>query len=99
MRNEEKMVRDRGFEPLTPSVSRKCSTTELTAPGESKDRYETLCFHRSFATFCVGQALSFRPVWQGQKHARSGQKSERKCPTISRAAHEKQNQARPGRSP
>src|SRR5260221_599628 len=25
------MVRDRGFEPLTPSVSRKCSTTELTA--------------------------------------------------------------------
>jgi hypothetical protein len=26
------MVRDRGFEPLTPSVSRKCSTTELTAP-------------------------------------------------------------------
>ena len=29
--NVEKMVRDRGFEPLTPSVSRKCSTTELTA--------------------------------------------------------------------
>src|SRR5437867_888002 len=28
------MVRDRGFEPLTPSVSRKCSTTELTAPPE-----------------------------------------------------------------
>src|SRR5438874_596082 len=27
----ERMVRDRGFEPLTPSVSRKCSTTELTA--------------------------------------------------------------------
>ncbi len=25
------MVRDRGFEPLTPSVSRRCSTTELTA--------------------------------------------------------------------
>ena len=25
------MVRDRGFEPLTPSVSRKCSTPELTA--------------------------------------------------------------------
>jgi hypothetical protein len=30
------MVRDRGFEPLTPSVSRKCSTTELTAqPGNN----------------------------------------------------------------
>src|SRR5437879_5948331 len=29
------MVRDRGFEPLTPSVSRKCSTTELTAQPES----------------------------------------------------------------
>ena len=26
------MVRDTGFEPVTPSVSRKCSTTELTAP-------------------------------------------------------------------
>lgn len=26
-----RMVRDRGFEPLTPSVSRRCSTTELTA--------------------------------------------------------------------
>ena len=25
------MVRDRGIEPLTPSVSRKCSTPELTA--------------------------------------------------------------------
>ena len=25
------MVRDRGLEPLTPSVSRKCSTSELTA--------------------------------------------------------------------
>jgi hypothetical protein len=27
----KEMVRDRGFEPLTPSVSRKCSATELTA--------------------------------------------------------------------
>ena len=27
-----RMVRDRGFEPLTPSVSRRCSTTEPTAP-------------------------------------------------------------------
>ena len=26
-----KMVRDRGFEPLTPSVSRKCSPPELSA--------------------------------------------------------------------
>lgn len=25
------MVRDRGLEPLTPSVSGRCSTTELTA--------------------------------------------------------------------
>ena len=30
------MVRDRGFEPLTPSVSRKCSTTELTAQNRFK---------------------------------------------------------------
>ena len=28
---EEKVVRGRGFEPLTPSVSGRCSTTELTA--------------------------------------------------------------------
>jgi hypothetical protein len=26
-----KMVRDTGFEPVTPAVSRQCSTTELTA--------------------------------------------------------------------
>ncbi len=26
-----KMVRDTGFEPVTPSVSGRCSTTELTA--------------------------------------------------------------------
>ena len=26
-----KMVRDTGFEPVTPTVSRWCSTTELTA--------------------------------------------------------------------
>ncbi len=26
------MVRDTGFEPVTPAVSRQCSTTELTAP-------------------------------------------------------------------
>ncbi len=25
------MVRDTGFEPVTPAVSRQCSTTELTA--------------------------------------------------------------------
>jgi hypothetical protein len=35
---EGEMVRDRGFEPLTPSVSRKCSTTELTAQCPLKDR-------------------------------------------------------------
>ena len=28
----EEMVRDTGFEPVTPAVSRQCSTTELTAP-------------------------------------------------------------------
>ena len=27
------MVRDTGFEPVTPSVSGRCSTTELTALG------------------------------------------------------------------
>ncbi len=27
----EEMVRDTGFEPVTPSVSGRCSTTELTA--------------------------------------------------------------------
>jgi hypothetical protein len=28
---KEKMVRDTGFEPVTPTVSMWCSTTELTA--------------------------------------------------------------------
>src|SRR5260370_5613079 len=42
------MVRDRGFEPLTPSGSRKCSTTELTAPPMPEDRLGTLCFSWSF---------------------------------------------------
>jgi hypothetical protein len=41
---EGEMVRDRGFEPLTPSVSRKCSTTELTAQPWLKDREEPLIF-------------------------------------------------------
>lgn len=35
----EKMVRDSGFEPLTPSVSGKCSTTELTAQAPKEGRY------------------------------------------------------------
>ena len=29
------MVRDTGFEPVTPSVSGRCSTTELTAQSEA----------------------------------------------------------------
>ena len=29
------MVRDTGFEPVTPTVSRWCSTTELTAQSAS----------------------------------------------------------------
>ena len=32
------MVRDTGFEPVTPSVSGRCSTTELTALGLSPHR-------------------------------------------------------------
>ena len=31
MNGDQKMVRDTGFEPVTPSVSGRCSTTELTA--------------------------------------------------------------------
>jgi hypothetical protein len=43
--NTDKMVRDRGFEPLTPSVSRKCSTTELTAqPGGMPERQVEICW-------------------------------------------------------
>ncbi len=37
--SESNMVRDRGFEPLTPSVSRKCSTTELTAQAAKAGGY------------------------------------------------------------
>src|SRR6266487_1972070 len=43
------MVRDRGFEPLTPSVSRKCSTTELTAlPESTQHPTKTLCQQADF---------------------------------------------------
>ena len=45
------MVRDRGFEPLTPSVSRKCSTTELTARPESTLRNR----------FCLSVMLTLSP--------------------------------------
>ena len=34
-RKNGRMVRDTGFEPVTPSVSGRCSTTELTALGLS----------------------------------------------------------------
>src|SRR5689334_22613982 len=41
------VVRDRGFEPLTPSVSRKCSTTELTAQAHSY-AIGQLCIRRRY---------------------------------------------------
>lgn len=37
-----KMVRDTGFEPVTPAVSRQCSTTELTAPSVMGGHYRQL---------------------------------------------------------
>ena len=46
------MVRDRGFEPLTPSVSRKCSTTELTAQVEMTAKtYVQFNLEATFFTF------------------------------------------------
>src|SRR5436189_110638 len=42
--HSQEMVRDTGFEPVTPSVSRKCSTTELTAQPEPKDLPKPLIF-------------------------------------------------------
>jgi hypothetical protein len=44
------MVRDRGFEPLTPSVSRKCSTTELTA----HPSWQTETMFRGLSQFLQG---------------------------------------------
>ncbi len=65
---EPKMVRDRGFEPLTPSVSRKCSTPELTAQPSRKDS-QNPCFSGSFANFARGKHDLFRRDWQVEKTA------------------------------
>src|SRR6266567_4821157 len=65
-----RMVRDRGFEPLTPSVSRKCSTTELTAPPMPKDRLGTLCFSWSFVEADGQEIRSSQDSFQAEKRPR-----------------------------
>ena len=50
-------MRDRGFEPLTPSVSRKCSTTELTA--HLLQRPVNAPVHRPFRAFLRSRKVSF----------------------------------------
>ena len=42
------MVRDTGFEPVTPSVSGRCSTTELTAHSEDVLRAAKLVLKSHF---------------------------------------------------
>jgi hypothetical protein len=61
----KQMVRDRGFEPLTPSVSRKCSTTELTAQPKTL-RARVLI---GLAKTRDGQGASSREALQVEKHA------------------------------
>src|SRR5688572_28829063 len=67
------MVRDRGFEPLTPSVSRKCSTTELTAQSVLKDRRESLDFTGLSASFAEAQGQLFPNYLQAEKDPSQGQ--------------------------
>ena len=59
------MVRDTGFEPVTPSVSRKCSTTELTAqPTELKARLKGLYVRgKRFWTATVMKGISNHYGW------------------------------------
>src|SRR5436309_2679962 len=70
------MVRDRGFEPLTPSVSRKCSTTELTAQPQLKDLSRS-SFSWSFCQNWRGGKCTFSNTLASQNPTRSGQESER----------------------
>ena len=60
------MVRDTGFEPVTPSVSRKCSTTELTALPESKDNERESLIFTVFREFCEGQNYCLLPLRASQ---------------------------------
>src|SRR2546422_1041992 len=59
------MVRDRGFEPLTPSVSRKCSTTELTAQ-LPKDPGESLAVIGLCANFSAWEGATFDTALQAK---------------------------------
>ena len=54
---EKEMVRDRGIEPLTPSVSRKCSSTELTAQLLSKG-FRNWLVSMAFQRLTEGKLLS-----------------------------------------
>lgn len=54
------MVRDRGFEPLTPSVSRRCSTTELTA--RQADEKDAVARPSEQALFRMNLMLSCQPM-------------------------------------
>src|SRR3974390_702619 len=62
------MVRDAGFEPATPSVSRKCSTPELTARPLLEDGWETLL------------VTVFRQTREREKLALSGGQASAKTP-------------------
>src|SRR5260370_32950212 len=53
------MVRDTGLEPVTPTVSRECSTTELTAPSTPKDFCKRLYFKLFRNTFKISVDAHF----------------------------------------
>jgi hypothetical protein len=73
------MVRDRGFEPLTPSVSRKCSTTELTAQPNRKPVPNRL-ISRVLRHYYEATGSPFlKRVASSKCREGSGQKPERKC--------------------
>lgn len=50
------MVRDTGFEPVTPSVSGRCSTTELTALDLSSGGGECMTVAAALATSFIDRA-------------------------------------------
>ncbi len=53
------MVRDTGFEPVTPSVSGRCSTTELTAHSEADLRAGKLVLKSQFTQPLFPLKLNF----------------------------------------
>lgn len=83
--HEEKVVRDTGFEPVTPSVSGRCSTAELTARVLLSDREAGKVSKRVALTRIFPGSVRMNPIQPGRT---GGIPAERKAifSTIAKSA-------------